>query len=195
MLVSSGSYKAIPSTNNSIIWENLINIIEEDEAKLGSDIINIAAMNSLSLNFLNDVPFDFAKELRDKGYLAELRQYLKKKFKDIEASPNDSDFKHKINDISIDIMDEITMHEHEWDDIRKELRDSIAIKSVASVVAGTTTAVVTGGMPLSSLFGVVGGSIPIASSSKDILRYLNNRRSLKKNGIHLFFDLKNDNCI
>ena len=195
ILISSGSYKAIPSTNNSIVWQNIIKIIEDDEKKLGNDVVNIAAMNSLDLNFLNDVPFDFAKELRDKGYLANLRQYLKKKFKDIETSPNDSDFKYKINEISIDIKDEISMHEHEWDDIKKELRDTVAIKTVASVVAGTTTAVVTGGMPLSSLFGVVGGSIPIASSAKDIVRYLNNRRYLKKNGINLFFELKNNNSI
>lgn len=195
MLISSGSYNAVPSTNNPIVWENIIKLIEEDTKNLGSDFVNIAAINSLDLNFLNDVPFDFAKELRDKGYLAELRQYLKTKFKDIETSPNDPDFQYKINEISIDIKDELSMHEHEWDEVKKELRTAVTVKTTSGVVAGTITAVVAGGMSLSSLLGLVGGGIPIASSADDIIRYINNRQSLKKNGIHLFFELKNNKSI
>lgn len=193
MLFSSGSYNAIPSTNHPIIWNHLTEIILEEEKKLGGDIINIAAINSLNLNFLNDVPFDLVKKYRDKGYLAELRQYMKNKFKSITTYPNDSDFQYKIKDISVDINDEIIAHEHEWNDIRQDLRKGFTMTATGGVVAGLISAIITAGTPGSSLLGVVGGSIPITSGVNDFKNYFKEKRKLKRNGIHLLFDIKNNN--
>lgn len=189
VLNSSSSYRAIPSTNHSEMWEHIVKILKDDEKKIGSDMVNITSMNSLNLNFLNNVPLDFAKEIRDKGYLAELRKYFKTKFKDIETLPFDSDFANKVNDISIDIKDEISIHEHEWDEIKRELLDTLAIKVSAGVMMGTATTLVSGGMSFASLLGLIGGSIPAGSGITDIINYINKRRDLKMNGIHLLFEL------
>ncbi len=136
ILNSSSSYRAIPSTDHPEIWNSIEKILQNDERKLGSDVVNIASINSLNLDFLNNVPLDFAKEIRDKGYLAELRQYFKTKFKDIESLPFDYDFANKVNDISIDIKDEISIHEHEWDEIKRELKDTLYIKASVGVALG-----------------------------------------------------------
>lgn len=188
-LNSSSSYRAIPSTNHPEWWKNVVKVLQEDEKKLGSDVVNIASINSLNLNFLNNVPLEFVKEIRDKGYLAELRQYFKTKFKDIETSPFDSDFANKVNDISIDIKDEIIIHEHEWNEIKRELKDTLAVKASMGVVMGTATTLVSGGMSFASLLGLISGSIPIGSGIPDIINYINKKRNLKKNGIHLLFEL------
>lgn len=192
ILSSSGAYGAFPSTNTPAMWNQIIEVYKEDEIKLGRDITNIAAMNSLELNFLNNVPLNFAKDLRNRGYLAELRKYIREKFKDIQMSPNDSNFPYKIKEISTEINDEITMHEHEWTEVKRELRNNLAI-GITGVAAGTVSTLVTEGISTFALLGILGASMPF--TAKEIIQCLKNQRNLKKNGIHLLFELKKDQQI
>lgn len=193
MLFSSGSYNAIPSTNHPIVWEHINKIISDEEQELGKEVINLAAINSLNLNFLNDVPLDLVKEYRDKGYLAKLRQYMRNKFKSIETYPNDSDFQYKIQEISTEIKEEVSIHELEWDDIRKDLKTNLKMTVAGGVVAGGMSATITAGTPISTVLGAVAGCIPTAMAVTDIKNFLTEKRNLKRNGIHLLFDLKTSN--
>ncbi len=57
------------------------------------------------------------------------------------------------------------------------------------VATGTATTLVSGGMSFASLLGLISASIPVGSGISDIINYINKRRNLKMNGIHLLFEL------
>lgn len=54
---------------------------------------------------------------------------------------NDSNFPYKIKEISTEINDEITMHEHEWTEVKRELRNNLAI-GITGVAAGIVSTLV-----------------------------------------------------
>ncbi len=54
---------------------------------------------------------------------------------------NDSNFTYKIKEISTEINDEITMHEHEWTGVKRELRNNLAIVITGIAVGIVSTLV------------------------------------------------------
>lgn len=193
-LYSSSSYRAIPSTDQKKLWNNIMKKIEFDEKHLNRNSLNLVALEKINLNFLNDVPFDFAKKIRDEGYLSELRHYFGKHFNQIEITPEKSDFDELIKNFSIEINDEINRHEHEWKDIKSEMKRNVAVKSSSLMIAaGIITSASTYGLSIPTWMGILGTVLPAGSGIQDIIEYINKKRKVHRNGVNLLFELKTIN--
>ena len=192
-LYSSSSYRAIPSTDQRQLWSNMMKKIKFDEKHLNKNSLDLVALEKINLNFLNNVPIDFAKKIRDEGYLSELRHYFRKNFNQIEITPEKSDFDELIKNFSIEINDEINRHEHEWKDIKLEMKRNVAIKTSFSIAAGIITSASTFGLSIPTWIGLLGTTLPAGSGIQDIVEYVNKKRKVHRNGVNLLFELKTIN--
>lgn len=191
VLFSSELYQSSPCTNDINYWKALINKIERDSRVLNSNSLYVSALINTKTNFLNNVPLTFAKEMRDEGYLSELRIFFREKFNQVKSTPDKDDFYDIVRGISSEINDEVIRCEHEWKSMKNELTRNVFVKFSFGIVSGVLTSAPTYGLSIPGWLALLGPLLSAGSAIDDILEYINLRNKRHLNGINLLVNLKN----
>lgn len=194
-LMTTGILKSNLIADQEIYWNLLMCKLEKDNKLLGNDSLSLAALNKVNVKFLDNVTLDFALKLRKEGYLSELRSYFRETFKEIEKTPDKSDFNDLVNNYSTEIVDKVKMHEREWKNIKKEASEKIGVKGGLALSNGAIGGTATYGLGIPAWIGFLGGVLLSSNYTiKDIvdeyLEFRRNRRELQINPIHLLYELK-----
>lgn len=190
-LFSSELYQSSPCTNDINYWKALMNKIERDSRVLDNNSLCTSALINTKTNFLNDVPLTFAKEMRDEGYLSELRIFFREKFNQVKSTPDKDDFYDIVRGLSSEINDEVARCEREWKSMKNEMIKNVAVKSSIGIASGVLTAAPTYGLSIPGWLALLGPLLSAGSAVDDILEYINLRNKKHLNGINLLVDLKN----
>jgi hypothetical protein len=190
-LFSSELYQSSPCTNDINFWKALMDKIERDARVLDSNSLYASTLINTKANFLNDVPIEFAKKMRDEGYLSELRIFFREKFNQIKTTPDKDDFYEIISSLSSEINDEVVHYEHEWKSMKNEMIKNVTVKSSIGIVSGVLTAAPTYGLSIPGWLALLGTCLSAGSAIDEILKYINRRNKRHLNGINLLVDLKN----
>lgn len=191
-LFTSELYQSFPCTNEINFWKALMNKIGRDARVLKNDSLCTSALINTNTNFLNDVPIDFAKKMRDEGYLSELRIFFREKFNQIKTTPDKDDFYDIVSGLSSEINDEVVHCEHEWKSMKDKMIKNVAIKLSYGIIGGVLTTAPTFGLTVPGWLGfIIGAGLPTGCKMDEILEYINLRNKRHLNGINLLVDLKN----
>ena len=194
-LMLMGILNATLIAHDKFNWKLLMRKLEKDQKLLGKDNLSFAALNKVNVKFLDNVTLDFARKLRKEGYLSELRSYFRETFAEIQKTPDESEFYDIVNNYSIEIFDQVKMHEREWESIKKEAVEKCGIKGSFALSTGTIGGMASFGLGIPAWIGFL-GSVLISSkyTIKDIvdeyLEFRKKRRDLQRNPIHLLYELK-----
>ena len=194
-LITSGILNAILTADQKHYWNLLMYKLEKDQKILGKDALSLAALNKANIKFLDNVTLDFARKIREEGYLSEMRSFFREKFGEIQKTPDKTEFHNLVNNYSIEIIDQVNMHEREWKEITKEAFDRFGIKGGLALASGAIGGVVTFGLTIPTWIGFLGGVLASSNYTiKDIvnefLEFRKRRRDLGRNSVHLLYELK-----
>lgn len=194
-LITSGILNAILTADQKHYWNLLMYKFEKDQKILGKEALSLAALNKANIKFLDNVTLDFARKIREEGYLSELRSFFREKFEEIRKTPDKTEFYDLVNNYSIEINDQVNMHEREWKKISKEAFEIFGVKGGLALASGTIGGVVTFGVTIPAWIGFLGGVLASSNYTiKDIvnefLEFRKRRRDLRINSVHLLYELK-----
>jgi hypothetical protein len=194
-LMSMGILNATLTAHDKFNWKLLMRKLENDQKLLGKDNLSFAALNKVNVKFLDNVTLDFARKIRKEGYLSELRSYFRETFAEIQKTPDESEFYDIVNNYSIEIFDQVKMHEREWENIKKEAVEKCGIKGSFALSTGTICGMASFGLGIPAWIGFLGGVLISSKYTiKDIvdeyLEFRKKRRDLQRKPIHLLYELK-----
>lgn len=124
-------------------------VIELDTKQHRTDFQKAAhAFSKLELNFLNNVPADFAINIRKEGRLQGFRSYLSKLSSDIQFRSDEGEFNDNAPYEFMDRFgDEYATYCDEWKDIQRSLATSAGTAALTAVATGAA-AFLTGNLTL-----------------------------------------------
>jgi hypothetical protein len=194
-LITTGILDAILTANDDYSWKLLRLKLEKEQKLFGKDCLSFAALNKVNVKFLDNVTLDFARKIREEGYLSELRDYFRETFKEIQKTPDESEFNELVKNYSIEIIDQVKMHEREWEDVKREAFEKFGVKGGLALSNGAIGGLTTFGLGIPAWIGFLGGVLVSSNYTiKDIvdefLEFRRKRRDLQRNPIHLLYELE-----
>lgn len=194
-LMSTGILNAILTAHDKFNWKLLMHKLEKDQKLLGKDNLSFAALNKVNVKFLDNVTLDFARKIRKEGYLSELRSFFRETFEEIQKTPDKSEFYDIVNNYSTEIIDQVKMHEREWENIKKEAFEKFGVKGGLALSNGAVGGMASFGLGIPAWIGFLGGVLISSNYTiKDIideyLEFRRKRRDLQRNPLHLLYELK-----
>lgn len=181
------SLNAVSYTDSFSSWNSLMKQINNDNMmmkKILSESFLFKAVEDVPLKFLDDVPIDIAREIRNKGFLDDLRFFFREHFFELRKAIDFNDYKEILEDCSYNIKREIKRHEREWKQIKQTVSFKIPLYSL--IAAGSLSAVTTfDPTAISALVGGISGSIAI-----DSVQELEKYKRIQQNPVHILFKIK-----
>ncbi len=183
---------AIASTEDEYAWHFIMKRVKKDS--LNKDLVSLAALTELDLEFFNNVTPDFALKIREEGVLSELRDFFRQRFGAISKTPDEKEFRELTNNLRIEMTDAIKKSKKEWDYIRRSAHERIGVKSSLVLASGFVAAAISYGLTIPSWIGLLGASVFSGYTAKDIvnevLDFREKKRKLHRNASYWLYKLK-----
>ena len=159
ILCTTGKYSSIPLFDENFLWDLFYCKTGSEEIKYGKDFISLASLKSANVYFLDNVTLEFAKKIRDEGYLSELRTFFRESYNEIQMVKDKSEFDTLVDNYSLEIIDSVKIHEHEWKRMRNEEIKKLGIKTSLAITSGTIASAATFGLTVPMWIGIMGGAL------------------------------------
>jgi hypothetical protein len=164
--------------------------LERDRCQLGREGKLLYALNRCQLNWLRGVEPHAMLEIRKSGALSETRTLLRDTFREIQDA-TEEEFDEVVSVCKDKLEAQITRHGKEWNDVKSKLVQKIGLKSISATVTGLVSAAASSQLSIPSFLGaLVCGGIALTKGLEDVSEFMNERRVLKRNPIHIFFESK-----
>ncbi len=110
--------------------------LEKEKNKTSSDAKNIFTLQNLDLKYLDNIPLSIALKIRNDGCGAELRDFFRDKFKDVNNVSSVEEFQTVTSDISTGINDELKIYEKSIMSLRDPLINICGTGAIGVLVMG-----------------------------------------------------------
>lgn len=186
----SSSTGSIPTTDWSEDYHYWNWKLEQDQKAFGAEINILHALNKFPIQWFGNVPLDYILKLRQKGALSETRIVIRENFSEIQNA-KENELEEVVNQCGENLGNQIRKHEREWDDVKSDFKDKVALKTVSAIATGLISASVSPQLSIPSIVGaLIGGGIQLGRAIGDIAALRKEQRRLKRKSIHLLFDAK-----
>lgn len=199
-LYEFGNYQATLATDFKGVWNELFRIVRNDNENIlkkqqktsfTRESLIISSLQQDELKWLGNIPLDKLLELREKGELADLRDFIGRNIKNIENA-SDEDFIEVGNQVRYNIEMALRKHDSEVKGLNEKYRriiDLSAVGAVSCVVSGTIGFIASAFQPL-ALASAVLGSPFLIQTYKEYLGYRDKYKELKTKPVAMLFDAK-----
>lgn len=175
-LIMANASNSYLSTNNPLRWKEIKSLQREEDTFW---LPVSEAIKSLDFKFLNNIPTEFAIEIRNKKRLSGMRSFLRKLKKQI---PKEDTSQMEIQSLKDELIDSYERAKVDWNEIDIDL-----LKWEIGILGGGASALLSG--TINPLIPVIGTAT--AGISKLIESRFKRYKFRKNNPMSIFIDLKN----
>ena len=201
-LIYNGLPRSIPVTNYRAVLNSITWLMKHDNEKVFANLqkkifskgaLIISSLQQEDLKWLGNVPINKIRELREKGELADLRDFIGRDIENI-VNASDEDFIEVGNQVKYNIDNALKKHDAQIKDLNEKYRRSYHLDIAQIAVSGTIGFVSAAFQPFASATGIL-STISIVSPSvigtvRDYLNKRNEFKDLKRKPVAILFDAK-----
>jgi len=191
-LFGGASLDAFPATDWDKDYYHWGEKLKNEGKLINPDTRILNVVNKINVKWLDNVPFEFLLKMRKEGRLDELRVVLRENLGQVSKA-RDDEFKEVVKHARENIENQVKKHDREWSDIKKTFVETVTSKTLPSAFLGFLSGTAASTLSVPTAIAIMAGSGILSTkyAFEEIAKFREKRRNMKRNEIHLLFELKN----
>jgi hypothetical protein len=198
----SGSYASCFATDFKGVWRNFVWLLNHDNGEiakqsrkkpLSRDTLVLQTLQNPNLSWLGNVPIEKIIEMRERGELQDMRDFLSRSVEEIQ-SVSDEEFLEVASEAEYKMQQTFLKHSHDVKSLSDTFKRKYKIQIVSIIVTGSLGIVSAMYPPIAQTVGILSSTaVESVSIGKLISQYLDERealRTLKRKPVGILFETR-----
>ena len=200
-LYASGSYASCFATDFKGVWKNFIWLLSHDNGEiakqcrkkpLSRDTLVLQTLQNPTLSWIGNVPIEKVIEMRERGELQDMRDFLSKSVGEIEGA-SDEEFFDVASETEYRIQQAFLKHSSDVRSLSNTFKRRYKIQTASIIVTGSLGIVSAMFPPIAQTISILSASaVESVSITKLISQYLEERdaiRTLRRKPVGMLFEV------